>query len=829
MILSPVFLGSLARRRAATGFSFAAIVLGVALGLAVQAVHEAALAEFSHALRTLAGNADLQISGPRSGFDEGLYALLAARPEVAAASPVVEVDLRPADLKSPLPLLGVDVLALAKLAPTLLPHPAPGEDRLAPLADDTIFLSPAARTALGVAPGDRLHLPAAGGEISLRVAGDLPGAAPGQILAVMDIAAVQARFGRLGRLTRIDLTLASGVSPAAAQADLQALLPSGVVVEAPAAAQSEAANLSRAYRVNLTLLATMALLVGAFLVFSAQALAVVRRRGEFAFLRALGLPRRRLFAWLLAEGAAVGLAGGIVGAALGQALAAGALALFGGDLGAGYFAALAPQPRFDPFLAAAYVALGVLAGVAGAWLPAREAARVAPAQALRAGDEAALPAGRGSPGLGLALLAASLGASVIPPVDGLPLGGYLAIACLLAGSVLLLPAAAAALARWVPTRGSLPARLAASRLQAAPGHAVVAAAGVLTSVALAAAMAIMVSSFRDSVDQWLAQLLPADLYVRTLGGARGPATLDVAEQTRIANLPGIAAVRFTRHDSLRLAGGKAPVALIARPVAADGHELPLVATAAPGSDGTPIWISEAVVDLYGWQPGQRVTLPLAGRPVAARVAGVWRDYARQTGAIMIDLGAYRQLTGDLLASDAALTLAPGSDSAAVVAALASPAGTLEIARSGELRARSLAVFDRTFAVTYGLEAIAVAIGLAGVAASFAALAAARRREFGMLRHLGVSRRQIGWMLAYEGTLAAGTGVLAGLAAGLAIGLVLIEVVNRQSFHWSMDLHPPWASLAVFALALVGLAAAAAVLAGRLAMAPAAILAVREDW
>ncbi|HMX16712.1 MAG TPA: ABC transporter permease [Rhodocyclaceae bacterium] len=366
-------------------------------------------------------------------------------------------------------------------------------------------------------------------------------------------------------------------------------------------------------------------------------------------------------------------------------------------------------------------------------------------------------------------------------------------------------------------------------MQAAPGHAVVAAAGVLTSVALAAAMAIMVSSFRDSVDQWLAQLLPADLYVRTLGGARGPATLDVAEQTRIANLPGIAAVRFTRHDSLRLAGGKAPVALIARPVAADAHELPLVATAAPGSDGTPIWISEAVVDLYGWQPGQRVTLPLAGRPVAARVAGVWRDYARQTGAIMIDLAAYRQLTGDLLASDAALTLAPGSDSAAVAAALASPAGTLEIARSGELRARSLAVFDRTFAVTYGLEAIAVAIGLAGVAASFAALAAARRREFGMLRHLGVSRRQIGWMLAYEGALAAGTGVLAGLAAGLAIGLVLIEVVNRQSFHWSMDLHPPWASLAVFALALVGLAAAAAVLAARLAMATAAILAVREDW
>ena len=160
-------------------------------------------------------------------------------------------------------------------------------------------------------------------------------------------------------------------------------------------------------------------------------------------------------------------------------------------------------------------------------------------------------------------------------------------------------------------------------------------------------------------------------------------------------------------------------------------------------------------------------------------------------------------------------------------ALAGP-GVLEIARPGEIRAISLRIFDRTFAVTYLLEAVAVAIGLAGVAASFAALASARRREFGMLRHLGLTRRQIGWMLAQEGALAAGVGVLAGLLAG-GIGIVLIEVVNRQSFHWSMDLHIPWASLAVFAAGLVALAALAAVLAGRQAMRQDAVLAVREDW
>jgi putative ABC transport system permease protein len=606
-----------------------------------------------------------------------------------------------------------------------------------------------------------------------------------------------------------------------------------VLIEAPAAAQNQAANLSRAYRVNLTMLAAMALLTGGFLVFSAQALSVVRRRSEFAFLRAMGLPRRRLFAWLIAEGALVGLAGGLAGVALGHGLAWAMLALLGGDLGAGYFSGLEPRLQFQPASTAIYVLLGVLAGAAGAWLPAHEAATVSPAQALKAGDSGVLAgqlSGRGRPWRGAVLLLASLAACALPPLNGLPVGGYLAVALLLAGSVLLLPAAAARLAALLPPRGPVPARLAAARLVAAPGHAVIAAAGVLTSVALAAAMAIMVSSFRDSVDDWLAQVLPADLYLRA-GTPQAGATLDAALQARIAAVPGVGSVRFTRHDSLRLAAGQAPVALIARPVSVDAHELPLTARAPISAGETAIWISEAVRDLYGWRPGQAVELPLAGRLARVQVAGIWRDYARQTGAVLIDLADYRRLTGDRLANEAAITLAAAAAAREVAEALraTAAAGMLQVAYPGEIRATTLRIFDRTFAVTYLLEAVAVIIGLAGVAASFAALAAARRREFGMLRHLGLTRRQIGWMLAQEGALAAAVGVFGGLAAGAAIGLVLIEVVNRQSFHWSMDLHVPFASLAVFACGMIALAALAAVLAGRQAMRQDAVLAVREDW
>jgi putative ABC transport system permease protein len=828
--LAPVFLGSLARRRVATLFSFIAIVLGVALGMAVQAVHEAALSEFGHGLRSMAGQADLQVVGPRGGFDEALYAQLAARPEVAEASPVLEVEAKLAGREEALQVLGVDIFALARVTPLLLPRPDRREERFAVLDDNAVFVSAAVRQVFGLQSGDSIRLQVGTTQVPLRVAGDLPAAGEARQLAVMDIAAAQARFGKLGRLTRIDLRLTDGVTPEAARQALQAMLPAGVLVEAPEAAEDQAANLSRAYRVNLTMLAAIALLTGGFLVFSAQALSVVRRRTEFAFLRALGLDRSTLFGWLVAEGAAVGLAGGVVGTALGYALAWGALALLGGDLGAGYFSGLKPTLQFQPGVSAAYVALGMLAGVAGAWLPAREAATVSPARALKSGDEAALPGGRGHPVVGAALLVLSLPACWIAPLDGLPVGGYGAVACLLAGAVMLLPAVASTMAWLLPRRGPVSVRLAAARLGAAPGHAVVAAAGVLTSVALAAAMAIMVASFRDSVDQWLNQILPADLYLRA-GKASGSAYLDEDLQRRITATPGVGQAAFTRHDSLRLLSGRASVALIARPVSNDGSELPLAGRARPGGVEPAIWISEAVQDLYGWQPGQAVELPLAGRPVAVHVAGVWRDYARQTGAVMIDLADYRRLTGDRLANDAAIRLTPGVGASQVADALTAMAGAgvLEVARPGEIRAISLRIFDRTFAVTYLLEAVAVAIGLAGVAASFAALAAARRREFGMLRHLGLTRRQIGWMLAQEGALAAGVGVLGGLLAGGAIGLVLIEVVNRQSFHWSMDVHVPWGSLALFGLGLIALAALAAVLAGRQAMRQDAVLAVREDW
>ncbi|MCB1917230.1 MAG: FtsX-like permease family protein [Rhodocyclaceae bacterium] len=826
--VAAVFVGGLLRRRAASGLSVLAIALGVALGLAVQLINDAALAEFGRGLRTLAGEADLRLVGPASGFDDALFEAVALHPLVADASPVVDVSARAQGQEAAIPVLGLDVLRLPAVQPALIPRT--DEDRastaFAGFRQAGVFLSPVLATRLRLAADTPLVLKGSAGALELAVLGSVPGAGA-ESVAVMDIHAAQHAFGMTGRLSRIDLRLRPGATPDDAARALATLLPAGVVAVTPQASVAQARGLSRAYRVNLTMLAVIALVCGGFLVFSTQALSIARRRTEFAFLRAIGLGRRRLRAWLLGEGALLGIAGGALGCALGVGFAAAALDWIGGDLGAGYFSGIAPSLVVSPGAVAAFLALGVMAGLAGAWIPARRAGAIAPAAALKAGAGDPLSAAPGWPWLGPLCLLLALAACLPPPLAGIPVGGYAAVALLLVGGVLSLGRLSRVVSAWCPPV-PVPLGLARARLQAAPGQVVVAAAGVLASSALAIAMAVMVASFRDSVDQWLTKVLPAELYVRA--AERNQAGhLSVAVQRRLAAMPGVARVDFLRHDRVILDAGLAPVSLIARPVSEDGHELPLVGEQVAAAD--PVWVSEALVDLLGLAPGMPLQVPLAGRSHPFTVAGAWRDYARQGGALVMPLARYRELSGDALADDAAVHLAPGHDVGGFAAAIDEtfPAADLEMASPGEIRRISLRIFDRSFAVTYLLEAAAVLIGLAGIAASFAAMAAARRREFGMLRHLGLGRRQIAAMIAAEGGLTAASGALGGVLVGGAIALVLVEVVNRQSFHWSMDYRVPWWSLSLFLVVLVALAACAAVLAGRLAMSGSAVRAVSEDW
>jgi putative ABC transport system permease protein len=829
-----------------------AVALGVALAFAVELINASALDEFSAAVRQVNGQPDFELRASRSGFDETLYAQVAAHPAVALASPVIEIETYAIDIdgkRAPLRIVGIDAFAAATLAPALIPRPTdPAAARSALLDPDALFLNAAAFERF-VLPAQRddpaplMRVQQADRVLALPVRGSV--SAGGPPLAVIDIAGAQARFDWLGRLSRIDVRLRTGADRDAVLRELD--LPAGVRAAAPDEAALRVSNLSRAYRVNLTVLALVALFTGGFLVFSILALNVAQRTPQLALMGVLGLSPAERLLLVLAEAAALGLLGSALGLALGTALAWAALEWLAGDLGGGVFTGVAPALQWSLAAALLYAALGTAAAVAGAWVPARAAQQMVPAQAMKGLDTGLSGAdrSRAQRWLAPALLVLGVALAMLPPIGGLPWAAYAAVAALLFGGIAGVPAGVALLLRGVAPPDHPLALVAVERARDQRHAATIAVAGVVASLALAVALTVMVASFRDAVSRWLDQVLPADLYARTAvrTDAADAAFLPSEFLPAAARVPGVSRIAATRFVPLSLDATRPPVVLIARPLGDEAERvLPLVGglkerppDAPP--DAIAVYASEAIEAVYGVHPGERLVLPLPnGRRVDTFVRGVWRDYVRQHGAITIDRDTFIALTGDARANDLAVWLESGAvlDDVqralrAVIEAQGGDATLVEFATPGEIRKVSLRIFDRSFAVTVWLQAVAIVIGLAGVAASFSAQVLARRREFGLLAHLGFTRAQVLAIVAGEGLVWTGAGALLGIALGIAVSVVLVYVVNPQSFHWSMELMLPWLRLAALAAAVIAAGTLTATLAARRAASTEMALAVKDDW
>ncbi|WP_296508012.1 ABC transporter permease [Rhodoferax sp.] len=854
------------------------VMLGVALAFSVHLINASALDEFSQAVRSVGGQPDLELraANPQTGVPLALWGRLLRDPDIALASPVLELSTyaiipnstsgKPRVL---LRVVGVDTLQVAAVAPDLLPRPqAPAgrndaqrddsaPERLAFFAPDAVFLNPAAQQQL---PGDTVQLQLGLRLRPVRVAGQVQ--AGGGPLAVMDIAAVQDLFGVGERISRVDLRLRTGANRQAVQQRLQAAAdwPAGLSLREPGDAVSRISNLSRAYRVNLTVLALVALFTGGFLVYSVLALSVSRRSQQFALLAVLGLTGNQRLRLVLAEAAVLGLVGSALGLLLGTGLAALALRLLGGDLGGGYFSGAAPALQWSPLAALIFGGLGTVAALSGAWGPARLARHLPPSQTLKGLGHAS--ARSHAVRWGGVLMVSGVGLALLPPIAGMPLAAYFSVAALLLGGILALPAlVGGVLNRVAPhVADHLLPLLAVERARRVRESAAVAVSGVVAALSLAVALTVMVASFRGSVMDWLDQVLPADLYLRTAGSgsAMETAFLDPAFASQAAALSGVARATTQRTLSLSLSATLPPVTLIARPLRdtpGGNLNLPLVGELREVPAGhIGVYVSEAMVDLYGARVGAtfpalsqvfRSNEPLAQVKSAQAapffIAGVWRDYARQTGAITLDQADFVTLSGDTRVNDMAFWLEEGADATLLQTRMRAVAdqlagtpggeagGLLEFGSAREIRATSLRIFDRSFAVTYWLQAVAIGIGLFGVAASFSAQVLARRKEFGLLVHLGLTRRQILRVLALEGAAWTSLGALAGVALGLAVAVVLVHVVNPQSFHWTMELALPWTRLAALAAAVVLAGTVTAWLAGRAAAGRDAVMAVKEDW
>ncbi|ABX37784.1 protein of unknown function DUF214 [Delftia acidovorans SPH-1] len=836
-----------------TATALVAIMLGVALGFAVHVINQSALDEFSRAVRTVSGQPDLELRAMQGGLPESLYGRVAQQPQVSLAAPWIEATAL-AGTATPVQLrvLGGDALRLAPVAPALMPRLFDGGGRLDLFAPDAVFLNATALEALGLTPEQARHtlLPwqLGGRAQTLRIAGTV--AASGPPLAVMDIGALQDSLQRWGQVDRIDVLLAEGATRESLLAELRRLpdWPAQALASRPGDDQQRIAEMSRAYRVNLTVLALVALFTGAFLVFSVLALSVAQRAPQFALLAVLGLTPRQRLGLVLLESLLLGMVGSAAGIALGAGLAWLALHLLGGDLGGGYFAGVQPALQWSAGAALTFGLLGVAATVAGGWWPARQAMELPPAATLKGQCAGSERAARGLPAL--LLMAASVALAFVPPVAGIPLAAYAAVALLLLGGMAALPWLLGQLLRLVPQsllRQPL-ALLPVERARRMRRSTTVAVGGVVASLSLAVALTVMVASFRDSMIAWLDAVLPAPLYLRTAGSAgradAAPLPADLA--ARIAALPGVQRAQPMRGTSLWLSPDRPAVSLLLRPLhGPQGQQLPWIQGPVQAPAGsTPVYVSEAVAQLYGVRPGQEWPLLAQALPSGNSrvfVAGIWRDYVRQFGAIAMDWEDYQRLADGsaTTAGPTEIAIWPDGDDTAtaqqlqarIQSLLTGPgaAQALEFASSGALRERSMRIFDRSFAVTYWLQAVAIGIGLFGIAASFSAQVLARRKEFGLLAHLGLTRRDILAVVAGEGMAWTTAGAIAGSLLGLGVAVILVHVVNPQSFHWTMELSLPWPRLLALAASVIAAGTLTAWLAGRAAAGREAVLAVKEDW
>ena len=795
------------------------VAIGVMLAVAIHTVNHSALASFGQALDTVNGQASAQLVAPWGEMDDRQIDVWDSRRAalgIRTISPVLVVRT------DRLTVLGLDFFKAAVVSAALMPSVADGAGDL--FNAKALFLSAAALQALNVRVGDPLVLQHGAQSVTLRVAGEVPGAAS-QVIGVMDIGSAQWAFQRLGVVSRLDLRLEDGQTPQGLRAALQAQSEPLQVV-ATQDRDRRMSLLSRAYRVNLSVLAMVALLTGGFLVSTAVNLSIVRQRAELALLGVLGASEAWLARFVWAQGGLIGALGGLLGVGMGLLLAAVLMRWFGGDLGGNYFASSQPPMVID-WLAMAVLALAAtLMGLASAWLPLLQINWRQPMAVLRAGQAETLVFTPPTLKWSLGAAGLSLGLLCLPSFDELPWAAYGAIAALLCAALLAIPWVLAqlwgglshALLHW-RWRWRIPAvlRLAVWRLAQAPSAATPLITGTVAAFSLTVAMMVMVSSFRTSVSDWLGMVLPADLYTNSQSMADQPG-LDARVQEVIAAVPQVQRVETSRQRSLRLAFDRPEVMLVAKPLNLQdpAQSVALVGLAKmPPKDGQTslvVFGSEAMADVYGWRAGQEASLPLTAQgPQRVWVGGLFRDYGRQHGTVVMSTPDYERLTGDLSRSSVSVWLAQGADPAQVMAQIQSRTQAqmpglahLKWISAGDVRQLSLQIFDRSFAMTYALEAAALFVALFSVAAGVTGQLILRRREFGVLAHLGMSAPDRWRLVSLEVGLLLGVAIVWASVLGGLISQILIHKVNPESFHWTMNTHfavGQWALISGLLLAI----------------------------
>ncbi len=848
-----------------SGLLLLILAIGVAAFFSIRLANRAAVASFQNFTDLITSQSDGLITAPVGMLSESvlpeLRQLLGNQPvdlvpvlETSGIAPSHE-DKQSIGSRPTFQLLGLDLPALVNL--TSQSDNAP--DWFAATADsqtndskknqspiwgkpNAVFISAALEQRGPFKIGSDLPLIINEHPVTLHVAGIIPvnsgqPAAPPNLL-IMDLPALQQLTDKTGQLDRVEFVLAAGPHRAAQWAAIKQKLesanPAGAprwLVSSPADRRASAVTMTAAFRLNLTILSLLALLVGLYLVFQGLDGSVVRRRSEIAVLRSLGVTSRQIqWAWL-AEAASVGLAGGLVGLGLGWLGAQLAVIMVARTVNALYYADSINSASFDFKEACIALLVSVLASTFAGWWPARLAANTPPAQiAVRSGT-GNYPGGKllRRPGLGLLLILIGLGLTWLPPLrltggGRFPIAAYGTALCWIFGGGIFAGALLAGLGagiKWLQLN-SIALRLAGSHLRAPSGRHRLLAASLVCAVGMTAGMAILVGSFDTTMRGWISRTFQADLFISSDGAQTAGTTSRISPATwkQVVAQPAVQEANVLQVMDITLNG--VSTMLIGNRLAFfrdHAHpawvEPPLADTVFDTNRNAALALaSEAFSERFRIHRGDQVQVPTPAGFQAVTIAGIFADYGNERGSLLIERAQFTHWFGNELVASLILALKPGYDAETLRAELRQKYPGLGVFTSNFLRGESLRIFHQTFAVTYALELIGVVVAIAGLAFTLASLLWERRLDLNTLRALGMRRTELAAAAAWEGALTAAAGVLMGLLVSLALGWLLIYRINKQTFGWTLQTDRPWGQLAALALLVLASALVAGWFVGR---------------
>lgn len=828
-----------------TSTTIAGVALGIAVVIAIQLTNASSVRGFETALETVAGRTAVEIIGAGTGVDELRLPELYWLREFGVISPVIEgsAALVTGDLDfvsrrrlEAVKVLGVDILRdqpfrdyqLLELQGDkpegLSPQEYTTQQFLEILTNErsAVITEKLARRR-NFQIGSEMRLMIGDRVLPFVVRGYLKDEGPARVLdgnfILMDIAAAQLAFSRLGRVDRVEVLLHDGADLEASLEAIAARLPPGLSAQRPSRRSEQVETMLAAFHSNLTALSWIALIVGLFLVYNTVTISVVARRQEIGTLRALGVSRRHVLLLFLGEAAALAVAGIALGLGLARLLADAAVALTASTVTTLYIAAVSAPPDLTIGHVWSAIAIGLPLSLIAAAVPAIEASRVPPTAAMRGHDTLRMrtqlrPAALVWPGV---ILLLAFGLAHLPPIGRRPLFAYASSLALVIGAALLVPAIMFGLARLGRTvlrrRLGVEGLLAHANLTASIPRLSISVAALAVSLSMMVAIAVMIGSFRDTVVYWVGQTLRADLFigpgVRPTVGSEQTVSPEVIATLRTH--PDLVALDEFRNLDLVYDGNLAVLGGGSYRVVLEQNSLLFKSPAnardemrrAIGQDA--VIISEPFAMRYGKRDGDVIELQTPQGPRPFRVAAVYYDYASDRGVVVMDRGTFGKYFGDLAPSGVAAYLRDGADPERVrteMLAMLDEGHRAFIYSNRTLRREILNVFDSTFAITYALELIAIVVAMLGVAGTLLTLVLERRRELSLLRLSGADRRQVRRMVIIEAALIGGVSQGIGLAVGFALSMVLIYVVNVQSFGWTIQFHLPTTFLIQSSIAVV---------------------------